>query len=485
MADAQNLKEKAAKGLLWGGISTGGQQVLSLFFGIYLARILTSEDYGLFNMLIVFTSLATLLQESGFIVALINKKEATHKDYNAIFWFSCCMGATLYIIGFLTAPLIADFYHAPELVAGARVLFLWFLVCCTCTVHNAILVKKLMIKERTKADLTAFTVSCIVGIIMARQGMGYWSLITQMVVQGIVNTLIRWHYSPWRPTLSFSIQPLKEFFPFSVKLLLTGLFNVVNNNIFSILLGRFYTKSQTGYYAQGYKWGYIAYSVIWGMLNSVSQPVLAQVAQNPAQQQFVLRKLIRFTAFITCPAMLGLAFIAPEFITVTVTDKWAASTPFMQLFCIWGLIIPINNLCTNTIISCGKSNIYMYGTIALDIVQLTTIYLLAPYGLYQMIMGYIAVNFIWFLVWNFFLKRLMPIQTSQLIFRDIFPFLILSAVSIGIAYLTTGEIENVYLRLLGKICIVAICYAILLYFSGAVIFRETLQFFQKFLHRQS
>lgn len=125
----------------------------------------------------------------------------------------------------------------------------------------------------------------------------------------------------------------------------------------------------------------------------------------------------------------------------------------------------------------------MYGTIALDIVQLTTIYLLAPYGLYQMIMGYIAVNFSWFLVWNFFLKRLMPIQTSQLIFRDIFPFLVLSAVSIGIAYLTTGGIENVYLRLLGKICIVAICYAILLYFSGAVIFRETLQFFQKRIKR--
>lgn len=125
----------------------------------------------------------------------------------------------------------------------------------------------------------------------------------------------------------------------------------------------------------------------------------------------------------------------------------------------------------------------MYGTIALDIVQLTTIYLLAPYGLFQMIMGYIAVNFSWFLVWNFFLKRLMPIQTSQVIFRDIFPFLVLSAVSIGIAYLTTGGIENVYLRLLGKICIVAICYAILLYFSGAVIFRETLQFFQKRIKR--
>lgn len=122
--------------------------------------------------------------------------------------------------------------------------------------------------------------------------------------------------------MSFNIGPLKEFFPFSVKILITGLFNVANNNIFSIILGRFYSKALTGYYAQGYKWGYIAYSVIWGMVNNVSQPVLAEVSNDPERQNQVFRKLIRFVSYVTFPTRLGLAFVAPEFISVTVTDKW-------------------------------------------------------------------------------------------------------------------------------------------------------------------
>ena len=183
MADEQTLKEKTAKGLFWGALSNGMQQLLSLLFGICLARILSPDDYGLFNMLIVFTSLAALLQESGFIVALINKKKATDKDYNSVFWFSCSMGCLLYMAGYLAAPWIAEFYHAPELLWGARVMFIWFLFGCTCTVHNAIIIKKLMVKERAKADLTAYVLSCIIGVAMAWKGMGYWSLIVQMVVQ--------------------------------------------------------------------------------------------------------------------------------------------------------------------------------------------------------------------------------------------------------------------------------------------------------------
>lgn len=479
----QTLKEKTAKGLFWGGLSNGIQQLLSLLFGITLARLLSPDDYGLFNMLIVFTSLAALLQESGFIVALINKKDADERDYNSVFWFSCFMGITLYILLYAAAPLIARFYRAPELIPASRVMFLWFLFGCTCTVHNALLIKRLKIKERAKADIIAFTLSCLTGVSMAWCGMAYWSLIVQMVVQGCVGCLLRWYYSPWRPSLVFSFGSLRRMFPFSSKLLLTGLFGVLNNNIFSILIGRFYSKAQTGFYAQGYKWGYIGYSVIWGMVNNVSQPVLAQVADTPGRQQGVFRKLMRFVAYVTCPCMLGLAFVAPEFITVTVTDKWAQSVPFMQLFCLWGLITPINNLCTNALISHGKSNIYMYGTIALDIVQLLVIYVSVSGGLLMMVGNYIVVNFIWFLVWFYFLQRQIPIRLSVLLWRDVAPFLAVTAGSIGIAYLASRGIGNIYLRLGCKISVVAVCYLATLYLCRSVMLQETLEYLKKIIRR--
>ena len=106
----QSLKEKTAKGLFWGGVSNGVQQLLKLLFGLVLARILNAEDYGMVGMLAIFSAIAGTIQESGFTAALANQKEIRHEDYNAVFWFSVLTGVAFYILLFFCAPLIATFY---------------------------------------------------------------------------------------------------------------------------------------------------------------------------------------------------------------------------------------------------------------------------------------------------------------------------------------------------------------------------------------
>lgn len=475
----QSLKDKTAKGLFWGGISNGIQQLLSLVFGICLARMLSQTDYGMFTMLIIFTTAANLLLDSGFTTALINKKDATDKDYNSVFWFSTGMGVFLYILLFLAAPYIAVWLGVPSLTTPARFMFLWFLFGSTGTVHNALLVKNLMIKEKAKIEISAFVLSGMVAVGMAWQGMAYWSLFVQMVLQGFIGTLLRWYYSPWRPSFRFDSQPLKQMFPFSAKLLITGLFNVVNNNIFGPLIGKYYSPKAAGDYGQGYKWSYVGYSVVWGMVNNVSQPVLAQLSNNPGRQEQAFRKMVRFVSFLVFPCMLGLAFVSHEFIFITVTDKWAASIPYMQLFCIWGAITPINNLCANVIVSHGKSNIFMYSTITLDIIQLAVVFLSYPYGLVQMVINYIIVNLFWFFVWYYFVRRCIPIRLFNLVCRDIFPFLFAALGAIAIAYFITLNIENIYLRLGIKMVIVASLYTGVLYLCKAVVLKESIQYLKK------
>ena len=85
MSKQDSLKEKTTKGILWGGFSNGLQQLLNLFFGIWLSRILNVEDYGVIGVLTIFTLIASTLQESGFTQALANKKNPSSKDYNAVF----------------------------------------------------------------------------------------------------------------------------------------------------------------------------------------------------------------------------------------------------------------------------------------------------------------------------------------------------------------------------------------------------------------
>ena len=147
-------------------------------------------------------------------------------------------------------------------------------------------------------------------------------LFRSTVVYVSTNTILLWIFSPWRPTFSFRFHPLLELLPFSSKLLFTSLFTHINNNIFSALLGRFYTIQQAGYYSQGSKWTTMGYSTIFGMINSVGQPVFREASEDRQRLQNIFRKLMRFTAFVSFPPMLGLAIVSQELIVISITEKW-------------------------------------------------------------------------------------------------------------------------------------------------------------------
>ena len=167
------LKEKTAKGLLWGGISNGIQQLLNLVFGIFLARLLTPADYGMVGMLTIFSLIASTLQESGFTAALTNKRDIKHEDYNAVFWFSLFMGLSLYLILFFSAPLIADFFHQPQLIPLARYSFLGFVISSTGTAQNAYIFRNLMVRQKALSVCIGLFISGIVGITLAYHGFSY------------------------------------------------------------------------------------------------------------------------------------------------------------------------------------------------------------------------------------------------------------------------------------------------------------------------
>ena len=312
-----SLKEKTAKGLLWGGINNGAMQVLNLIFGIITARILNDSDYGMVGMLSIFSLIAGSLQESGFTAALANKQEARHEDYNAVFWFCSGLSLCLYLILAGCAPLIADFYHNEALIPLARYSFLGFFIASLGIPHSAYLFRNLMVKQKALSCIIALIVSGCVGVTMALLGYSYWGIATQSIVYVSVINLCYLHFSPWRPTLPVSFKPLRSMVGFSSKLLLTNIFNHINNNLFSIILGRYYSEREVGQFNQANKWNLMGHSLITGMVSSVALPVLREVSDDSERQCHVFRKMLRFTAFISFPTMLGLSLVAPEMITLT------------------------------------------------------------------------------------------------------------------------------------------------------------------------
>ena len=475
---SESLKDKTAKGLLWGGISNGAQQLLNLLFGIFLARLLTPDDYGMVGMLTIFSLIAGSIQESGFISALINKKDIKDEDYNAVFWFSILTSVCLYTLLFFCAPLIAQFFHQPELTALARYSFLGFFISSTGVAHSAYFYKNLMVKQRAILNITALIISGIIGITMAYNGFSYWGIATQSIVYVSIIIIGYWFYSPWRPTFRLNFKPLRGMIAFSSKMLATNIFNHLNNNIFSIFLGKFYSEREVGYYNQANKWNYMGHSLISGMIHGVAQPVLTQVTDDKERQLRVFRKMVRFTAFVSFPAMFGLSLIAPELITIAITDKWAESAQILSLLCISGAFIPLINLFSYLVISKGKSNIYMWNAIALGLLQLLVMCLIHSYGIQTMIVTYVCINISWLMVWHHFVHRETGYRFIHLL-KDILPFLFIAAAVMIATHYFTLSITNIYLLFISKIVIAGILYLTLMRISGAQTFRESWHYLKK------
>jgi len=480
--DQSTLKEKTAKGLYWGSISSS-LQILSIAFGIVMARILTQEDYARVGVLSIFTAIAATIQEGGFTAGLINRKKIAREDCNAVFWFSFGIASSIYLLFFFSAPLIAAFFKMPELRNLSRILFLGFLSGSLGIVPNALLQKELKMKEKAIVDTCSLIVSLSTGVVLALLGYGYWGLVVQTVLYSVCGTLLRWYYSSWRPDFHFSFQPLKEMFSFSIKLILNGLFLQVNANILSVFLGRFYTKSEVGDYTQGNKWASLGSLFINNIIQGIAQPVLVEANHDPNYQRKVFRKLLRFLAFVSFPSLLGLALATPELIVILITDKWLASIRIMQLVCIWGAFLPVNTLYTHLIIARGKSNICLWNTIIMGLVQTGLLVCLHSLGILPMLIAFLSVNFLWLGVWQYWGKKLIGLQTRD-VFKDILPYLILTLACLFIAWISTKSIQNIYWLLVSKTVLFAFLYIVVMKISHSVMFKESSDYLMNLIRKK-
>jgi len=475
---SSSLKQQTAKGLLWSGMSNGITQLLGVLFGLILLRLLTPSDYGKISVLIVFSGIAGNLSESGFIAALVNKKEPTQEEYNAVFWFSFFVSTGMYVLLWFLSPLIAKFYHEPMLTPLARYLFFGFWISSFGTVQYAYIFGHLKVKQNSIIGVVALSISGIVGITMAYLGFASWGLATQAITFVSCVVLGRWYVSPWHPSLHIHLSPAWGMLGFSSKLLLTNLFNQLNAQVFSILLGRYYDTKMVGYYSNARKWCDMSSLTINGMISSVAQPVLAQVKDSRERYQRIFRKMLRFVSFVSFPCMFCLGLIAKEFILIVVGEKWIQSALLLSMLSVYGAFVPVATLYSNMAISQGRSGVNMFCTIALCVVIWGGLILLHSYGVNCMVIFFVLMNMLWILVWQFFAKKIVGLPFS-VVWKDIFPFLFITSIAVASAYWASRGVGNNYLSILIKVVVMWSIYIGLMYISKAKILRESLGYLLK------
>lgn len=470
----QTLKEKTAKGLFWGGLSNGVQQVLNLVFGLMLARILDASDYGMVGMLAIFSAIASTIQESGFTAALTNQKEIRHEDYNAVFWFSTLTGVLFYLILFFCAPLIAQFYDKPELIGLSRIVFLSFLFGGFGIASNAYMFKMLMVKEKAKIDIISLICSGTIGVILALNGFAYYGLAIQTTTYIGISSLLKLYFAPWKPTFQINFSPLKSMFGFGSKLILTNIFTQISNNVFSVVLGKFYTPQQLGFYSQGQKWMGMGHQLIGGMINGVAQPVLVQVMDDKERQVLVFRKMVRFAhlfLFRPCCVSLCCKRICMDFIRRKVVGQRTFSSVV--------LFLGSNRIFISVVCECIDdlfSIRYLFiGNGSYRYIPDIDNWVLYPFGIFNMVIGYIGIYFLSLFFWHHYVKKILPIRFI-FICKDVLSYLIISVLLfVLLSYILSG-MTNLYILLFAKIFLYTIFYILSLRLLGSKIFEDCLEF---------
>ncbi|WP_279006678.1 lipopolysaccharide biosynthesis protein [Thomasclavelia cocleata] len=373
--------------LFWRFSERTAAQGVSFIVSIVLARLLTPEDYGLIGLITVFISIATVFVSSGFGNALIQKENATQTDFSSVFYFGILMGIIMYIILFFIAPFIANFYNEPLLIPVIRVLSLSLIIAGVNSVQQAYVSKIMQFKKFFYSTIIGTITSAFIGIFMAYKGFGVWALITQNLSNQVIDTCVLWFTVKWRPTFTFSFSEMKKMFNYGWKLLISGLIDTIYNNLYSLVIGKFYSAKDLGYYNRGRNIPNMVITNINGSIQSVIFPTLSNCQGDKVRLKVMVRRSIMTSTYIIMPAMIGLAAVAKPLTVLLLTDKWLPSVPFMQFSCFILAFWPIHTTNLQAINAVGRSDIFLKLEIIKKIMGFTIMVVSIPFGLYTMMIG--------------------------------------------------------------------------------------------------
>ena len=199
-------------------------------------------------MVMVFINIANVFTSTGFGEALVQKKDADELDFSTVFFCTLSLSIVIYIILFIGAPYIAEFYHTKEIILVLRILSIKIVLSSIATVQHAYVQKRMIFKKFFFSTLGGTVISGILGIVLAYSGFGVWALVFQYLTNTIIDILVLLKTVPWHPRLIFSVERAKQLMDFGWKLVFSNLINVVYNESRSLIIGRSYSSADLAYY---------------------------------------------------------------------------------------------------------------------------------------------------------------------------------------------------------------------------------------------
>lgn len=455
----ESLKQKTTKGLIWSSVERFSNQGISFFFSILLARMLDPSDFGIIAMITIFFAVAQSFVDSGFSNALVRKTDRIEEDLSTCFYFNIAVGLVAYIVLFLIAPFVATFYNQPILSPIIRITGLGVVLNSLCVVQQALFTIKIDFKSQAKVTLSATLISGIVGVILAYQGYGVWALVWQGVISALVRMGLLWLMSKWHPKTGFSKDSFHYLFGYGSKLLASGLLDTIYNNIYPIVIGKFYTPAQLGNYSRALSFAQLPSSNITSILQRVTFPVLSTIQDDMPRLQANYRRLLKLSAFIVFPLMMGLAAVAFPLIRIVLTPKWEGCSFYLQIICFALMWYPIHAINLNLLQVKGRSDLFLRLEVIKKIVGVCIMCITIPLGITAMCIGMVFSSLISLFINTFYTGKLIDIGYLKQM-RDLLPIFVNSFLMGGFIFISIQFITNDVFKLMVGV-IIGVLYYIL------------------------
>lgn len=430
---SDNLRNKTISAILWSGVEKIGQQIIQFVVIMIIARILLPSDFGLIGMLSIFFAISKVFINSGFGEALIQKKDASHTDFSTIFYFNLILGFICYLLLFVTAPFIADFYNEPELEKLTRFMALNLVFSAFGLIQNTRIKKNIDFKIIARIRLASVLLSGIVGVILAYCGFGVWSLAMHMVTNNLLITLLLWRLSEWRPSAEFSVESFRSLLPFGSRLFVSGLIDQIFQNIYLLVIGKYFSAKELGFYSNAKQIQERPVLTLSDIVSTVIFPAFATIQDDDIRLKAGFKKCLKVLVFMNFPLMVGLFVVADPLVRVLLTEKWLPSVPYIQLLAIIGFIYTLHPLNLNILKVKGRSDLFFKLEIIKKINIVIALIIGIKWGIIGLIAGRIVVAYLGYFINTYYSGMLIgyPMR-EQLV--DMLPYLLISIIMGGLTY---------------------------------------------------
>lgn len=420
---AETLKQQTKKGLYWSAAGNFANQGMRFIFGIILARLLAPDAYGVIGMLSIFICIVSVFIDCGFSQALICKPNRTQKDFSTEFFFNIGVGLLGYLILFITSPFIAHFYNMPILSPILKIIGIGIIINSLCVVQSAQFAINLNFKTPAKISVITQLSSGFIGIILAYWGFGVWALVFQQIIGGLLNAILLWIFAGWRPTPEFSIDSFKYLWNYGSKILGASIIQQVYDNLYPLVIGKFFNATNLGLYSRANSFATLPSSNLSNILGNVTFPVLSKLSNDLNKLTNVYTRMLKCTAFIVFPLMIGMATTANSFVKILLNEQWFECIIMLQLLCCALIWQPLSFIHINVLKVIGRTDIVLKLEIMKRTMGLITIFGSIPFGVIGMCIGFIIFYLYSFILNTIYVSRVLKLSFTKQI-KDILPILL-------------------------------------------------------------